>query len=208
MFTIYNGFFSLENLDESLRQVATPNPGFDRSAGVLCRKIYNVLGFPNLVWSVTEWTHEEAHNNGAQKILKTRRDDRFAAAGTGGSPYFEAFCEQCTESAIGSEEEALPFTILVHGVWNKNADQNALTARVQALKSNIPWFRYYWNTSNPDEFFALLSFHSEEEYASLRMCGEFTLEERIFANCESPFAMGEMASYNQFRLQQLYGQRS
>lgn len=154
-----------------------------------------------MIWAATEWETEERHNDAAQMIMKSRRDDRIAAIRFGPEPYFEIFAEELPDFRIGTFHKSLEIVVVGHGLIADGAGQDFLNRRAalwsEAPIDDIAWLRLYHNSHHRDEFVFFWGFedtaafdaHYEEEHP---------LEEKLFAGLEAPLEMAPMAAYNQF----------
>lgn len=89
MFTICTAYIENGKIEKRIEEFAESEKKFTKDIGVISRKFFQCKIQPHLIWSFTEWNSEKDHNNAAQSIMQTRRDDRFASIAFGPEPYFE-----------------------------------------------------------------------------------------------------------------------
>lgn len=201
MFTICSAYISQGKLDETLEQIRDQEKLFTAEIGVLFRRFFQCVAQPHVIWTITEWQTEKHHNDAAQSLMKTRRDDRIASISFGPDPYFEIFCKEDEELSIGQFLDNLGFIVIAHGlVTTKAAESFRLLRknRVAELADKLDWLRVYHNTHNSDEFTTFMGFTDEAAFQQVRMVGDLCLEEYVFTGLEKPFDMSCLAAYNQF----------
>jgi hypothetical protein len=201
MFTICTAFAADGALDETLEGIASSEKNFTREIGVISRRFFQCSTQPHIIWSVTEWESEKHHNDAAQSIMKTRRDDRIASIQFGPDPYFEIFCNENSELRIGEFSDDLELIVIAHGVIDMKERKSFLKLRkdrTDTIAKKLGWLRTYHNTYISNEFVAFLGFTSEEEFNKIRRVGDFFLEEYLFTGLREPLGMSCLASYNQF----------
>ncbi|MHA2164090.1 MAG: hypothetical protein ACXABF_16870, partial [Candidatus Thorarchaeota archaeon] len=129
MFTICTAFAADGELDETLAGIASSEKNFTREIGVISRRFFQCSTQPHIIWSVTEWESEKHHNDAAQSIMKTRRDDRIASIQFGPDPYFEIFCNENSELRIGEFSDDLELIVIAHGVIDMKERKSFLKLR-------------------------------------------------------------------------------
>lgn len=201
MFTVCTVFISEGKYDETLAALGSSNRKFTPEMGVLFRRTFQCVTQPHILWYLTEWESEKHHNDAAQSLLKTRRDDRFASITFGPRPYLEVFCYEERGLRVGEFSDDLGFMVVAHGLINSKARESFLELREERtaeMRGRLPWLATYHNRYNPDEFVSFLGFTDEEEFNSVRSVGELLLEEYLFTGLRSPLGMSYLAGYNQF----------
>jgi hypothetical protein len=201
MFTICTAFVTEGRLDETLEQMVASESGFTSGTGVLSRRFFQCTVQPHIIWAITEWESEKHHNDAAQSLMKERRDDRIASILFGPEPYFEIFCNEERETAVGEFSHSINLIVIAHGLTNNKARENLLKLRKDRsaeVAGKLGWLRVYHNIYNPDEFVAFLGFADEKSFNRVRGVGDFLLEEYLFTGLREPFGMSYLASYNQF----------
>lgn len=206
MFTICTAFVAEGNLGKSLTEMAASERKFTPEIGVLFRRFFQCTSQPHIIWAITEWTSERHHNDAAQSLMKTRRDDRVASILFGPDPYFEIFCNEEKELGVGQFSDRLTLIVVAHGLINAKARESfrrLQKSRIEEVAEKLRWLRIYYNTYNPDEFVAFLGFPSEKSFARSTHAlnchlGDFLLEEYLFTGLRKPFGMSYLAGYNQF----------
>lgn len=201
IFSICTTFVAEGKLEETLSALATAESGFTDEKGVLFRVFVQCTIQPHVIWAVTEWKSEKHHNDAAQSIMKTRRDDRIASIQFGPEPYFEIFCDEEVGLRVGEYSDERRYIVVAHGLVNAKAKEQYLalrTERVARVAEKIDWLRIYHNRYNADEFVALLGFRDEEAFDAVRDIDGFRVEEYLFTGLRSPLGMSYLANYNQF----------
>jgi len=199
MFSICTAIIEPGKIEETLAQWKESEKLFGEKIGVTERYFFQSLFQPHIVWSLTGWVSEKHHNDAAQSIMKTRRDDRIASAPYD-KPYFEIFAEQDSLS-FGSPDGCGLVVVVAHGLISSKARDRYLELRAEraaGMKGKLPWFGLYQNTYNPDEFVSYLGFPDRVAYDGVRQSGNMTLEEYLFAGLQDPMGMSLLAGYNQF----------
>lgn len=201
VFTICTAFAQEGKLKETVESLSSSEKIFTREIGVLSRDFFQCSIQPHIMWSVTEWESEKHHNDAAQSLMKTRRDDRFASIQFGPEPYFEIFCHEDIELTTGKFSPELDFIIVAHGLINMKSRESFLKLRkerTEKIAKKISWLRTFHNIYAPDEFVALLGFSDEESFNRVRQVGDLLLEEYLFTGLRRTMGMSLIASYNQF----------
>ena len=201
MFTICPAFVLQGQLETSLKEAAAEESRFTAEIGVLSRHFFQCIAQPHIIWSNTEWVSERHHNDAAQSLMGERRDDRIASIMFGPEPYFEIFCDEDGELAVGDSSDGVGLVIVAHGVISARARENLLGLRRERLaevRDRLDWLRVYHNTYNADEFVAFLGFADEAAYDRNRPVGDFLLEEYLLTGLRAAHGMAYIASYNQF----------
>ncbi len=201
MFTICTTFVEEGELETALADLAAAEKIFTREIGVISRHFYQCKTQPHVIWANTEWESENHHNNAAQSLMKTRRDDRFAAISFGPDPYFEIFCEEEKELRLGELTGDLGHIVVVRGQISAQSRESFLKLRAERtaeMADRIHYLRTYHNTYAPDEFVSILGFRDEESFQKVRDVGELQLEEYLFTGLRNPMGMSYIAGYNQF----------
>lgn len=201
VFSICTAFVTEGKLDETVTAMMTSDKKFTPEIGVLFRKFFQCTVQPHIIWAVTEWKSERHHNDAAQFIMKTRRDDRIASIQFGPEPYFEIFCNEEVGLRVGEYSDKRRFIVVAHGLINTKAREQFLrlrSDRVVKVAEKIDWLRIYHNRYNADEFVAILGFSDEEAFNTVRNIEDFRLEEYLFTGLRKPFGMSYLANYNQF----------
>ena len=201
MFTICTAFIENGRIEKTIEEFAESEKIFTRDIGVIFRKFFQCTIQPHLIWSITEWDSEKDHNNAAQSIMQTRRDDRFASIAFGPEPYFEIFCEEDENLNVGRYSDDFKIFVVAHGLINEKLKDKYLELRkirINRDKSNLEYLRIYHNTYNSCDFVALLGFSNEDEFNQKRKVGDLFLEEYLFTGLRNPLGMSYIANYNQF----------
>lgn len=201
MFTICTAFIADGNLEEDLAGLSASEEKFTPEIGVLFRKFFQCTVQPHILWAITEWESEKHHNDAAQSLMKTRRDDRFASISFGPVPYFEIFCNEERDLRVGEFSDDLNFIVVAHGLINANSRDTFLELRkerIAEMAERLHWMGTYHNIYNPDEFVAFLGFTNEEAFNQVRQAGEILLEEHLLTGLRNPMGMSKIAGYNQF----------
>lgn len=201
VFSICTTFVAEGKLNETLTAMIASERKFISEIGVLFRKFFQCMAQPHIIWTVTEWKSEKHHNDAAQSIMKTRRDDRIASIQFGPEPYFEIFCNEEKGLGVGEYFDRLGFIVIAHGLMNTKAKEQFLKLRndrIAEVTERLDWLRIYHNRYNADEFVALLGFFNEEAFNGIRSVGNSLLEEYLFTGLRKPLGMSYLASYNQF----------
>lgn len=201
MFSICTAFAAQGKLDETLAQVRKQEKVFTSEIGVIWRRFFQCSLQPHVIWAITEWETEKHHNDAAQSLMKTRRDDRIASILFGPDPYFEIFCKEKTALSVGEFSDELNYVIVGHGLINPRARERLHELwRVRAAEQadRLQWQRLYYNSHNSDEFVVMLGFTDKEAFEKVSQVGDFRLEEYLFTGISEPFAMSCLAGYNQF----------
>ncbi|MBI4758298.1 MAG: hypothetical protein HY783_04770, partial [Chloroflexi bacterium] len=94
MFSICCTIITSGKLEEELKSMAEAESKFNRDLGVLRRNFYQCIDQPHVIWTITEWTSEKAHNVAAHGIMKVRTDDRVASAYFQPGLYLEFFAKE------------------------------------------------------------------------------------------------------------------
>ena len=102
IFSICTAFVTEGKLDETLTMLVAEEKKFTVEIGVLFRKFFQCTIQPHIIWAITEWKSEKHHNDAAQSIMKTRRDDRIASIQFGPEPYFEIFAMRKQDGGLVS----------------------------------------------------------------------------------------------------------
>ncbi|MEW5814460.1 MAG: hypothetical protein AB1798_03560 [Spirochaetota bacterium] len=184
-----------------MSDLASAEKKFTREIGVIFRRFFQCLIQPHIIWAITEWVSEKHHNDAAQSLMKTRRDDRFASILFGPEPYFEVFCTEEQELKVGDFSDELGFVIAARGLINSYTRDKFLNLRKERtaeMKAKLTWLGTYHNIYNHDEFIAFLGFKDEEAFKQVRPVGDFLLEEYLFTGLRHPMKMSYLAGYNQF----------
>lgn len=201
MYSICNGFYDQDRMTETLDSLQQAQAGFGSQAGVVRRHLFRCRFPTNLLWSVTEWVHEEAHHDAAQRILKTRRDDRIASARPDGSPYFEIFCERVHDLCVGRFSSDLTHAVVVHGTLSLEdvgSSWHRMAERFSMVRNRLSWCEFFLNSRNSSEFVAFFGYADAASRHAQRLVGELTLEEFLVCGLQSAFSMAPIAGYNQF----------
>ncbi len=134
MFTICTAFVLQGQLEASLTEAAAEESRFTAEIGVLSRHFFQCIAQPHIIWSNTEWVSERHHNDAAQSLMGERRDDRIASIMFGPEPYFEMFCDEDGELAVGDFSDGVGLVIVAHGVISARARENLLDLRRERLE--------------------------------------------------------------------------
>jgi hypothetical protein len=201
MFSVCTSYATDGQLEETLKANAEVEKYFTHAAGVLDRQFFQCQTISQVLWTYTEWETEDHHNDAAQKILKTRRDDRFSCVSFGPEQYFEIFCRENNHFSLGRHNLNLDLVIVGHVVIAAERRDEFHVLRESRFKdldkSKIAWLRVFENTYNPDEFTFFLGF-SEREHHSMLVKDGIALEEWLFTGLKDPLEMSAIAAYNQF----------
>lgn len=201
MFTICTSYLENGYLDEGLEGLKKAEKKFNESIGVLSRQFFQCIYQPHVIWTLTEWKSEKAHNDAAESIMKIRRDDRISSIAFKPEPYFEIFCSEDTALNRGVFCEDNEFIIIAHGLISKLKENEYFqlrNERFNSVKDRFDWLRIYHNYCNPAEFTAFMSFKSEDKYNLVKMVGDMYLEEYVFTGLQELRGMSYLAGYNQF----------
>jgi len=201
VFTICTAFAAEGKLDEEVAGIAASEHKFTQEIGVVSRRFYQCIAQPHFIWANTQWVSEKHHNDAAQSLMKTRRDDRFASILFGPDPYFEIFCEEDEDLRAGDDPDTADHIIVAHGLIASRSRDRFLQLRrdrTDEWRDRLPLLRTYHNTHAPDEFVAFLGFPSEAALAGIREVGDLLLEEYLFTGLSDPMGMSCLAAYNQF----------
>jgi len=200
MFSICCTIIPSGKLEEELKSMAEAESKFNRDLGVLRRNFYQCIDQPHIIWTITEWTSEKAHNVAAYGIMKVRTDDRVASAYFQPGLYLEFFAKELPEVACTRDLEAAPgLVVICHGIvaskkieaWNKRIKA---TGEVLAAKRGLLRSRIFYNYYNSTHFWGLMEWSEREGYEEERMVGEITVEEFTFVGG----LRSELAAYNQY----------
>ena len=201
IFSICTSFVAQGQLGETLSALAAAEGEFTADKGVRFRKFVQCTIQPHVIWTATEWESEGHHNDAAQSIMKTRRDDRIASIQFGPEPYFEIFCNEEIGLRVGQYSDEWRYIVVAHGLIGAKARQQYArlrSDRVARVAGRIPWLRIDHNRYNADDFVALLGFRNEDAFGSLRDIEGLRLEEYLFTGLRTPLGMSYLANYNQF----------
>ncbi len=201
MFSICTAFVTEEKLEETLASLAAAETKFTPEIGVLFRKFFQCTVQPHIIWAITEWESEKHHNDAAQSLMQSRRDDRIASISFGPEPYYEIFCNEEEGLRVGQHSDRLGLIVVAHGLINAKARtqyRKLRRERIAELGPRLDWLRVHHNRYQPDECVALLGFTSEEAFDSVRGVGDLLLEEYLLTGLRKPFGMSYLAGYNQF----------
>lgn len=201
MFSICTAYVTDDTLDDMLKSSAEVEHHFSRENGVLGRHFFQCKTQKQIIWATTEWENEERHNDAAQMMMKTRRDDRIASITFGPEPYFEIFGEELSEFNVGQLDGTIQSIIVGHGLISEGASDAFLKQRSRRwskLKTDeIAWLRVYHNTHHKDEFVFFWGFRDDADF-DRHYDTEQPLEEYLFTGLDAPFEMASLAAYNQF----------
>lgn len=201
MFSICTAYIENGKIKENLANFKESEKLFTREIGVLFRKFFQCKIQPHIIWSITEWESEKAHNNAAQSIMETRRDDRFASITFGPEPYFEIFCKEDETLRIENFSDDHKDITIIHGLIGEKVKEKYLDLRkerIEEYRDKLHYVRVFHNTYNSNEFIVLLGFADEDSYKKIQKIGELYLEEYLFTGLRNPLGMSYIASYNQF----------
>jgi hypothetical protein len=199
--TICTAFIPDGKLEEKLADLAESERGFETNPAVLSRIFFQCRTQSQIIWALTKWTSEAAHNSAAHGMMKIRFDDRTAAAAFPEEPYFEGFFTEDESIKAGVHTAKIGYVIVGRGLIadGRMADFLAIRERrFREVKDRCPWMRVYSNIYNPSEFVFVLGFSSSESYEENRQVGNLFLEEYLFTGLEKPLGKTMLASYNQF----------
>jgi hypothetical protein len=201
MFTICTAIVAEGELENQLSGFRESEKRFTREIGVLERDFYQCIQQPHVIWSNTKWTCEEAHNEAAHGIMKTRNDDRIGSAYFEPGLYFEIFCKEIEEARYRSRNGKADMIVVVHGlVASKELEAwNQITRKafkdlgsIEGLVSCKTFYNYY----NSAEFVGFMEWTSQESYEKHRMINDFTIEEHCYTGLRRGSSM--LAAYTQF----------
>ena len=201
MFSICMAFVVEGTLPESIAGLKEAESKFSAEAGVRFRRFFQCRVQPHAIWAITEWTAEKNHNDAAQFLMGSRRDDRIAACRLGPEPYFEIFCREDAALKVGEFSDSLGLVVVAHGLANERAGESLAKLRKERLAEvgdRFGWLRVYHNRYHGDEFVAFMGFADEASFDRVREVGDFYLEEYLLTGLRDPFGMSYMAGYNQF----------
>lgn len=200
MFTICCNIISEGKLKEELKSLAQAEKKFNRGLGVLRRNFFQCIDQPHIIWTITEWVSEEAHNSAARSIMKVRDDDRVASAFFQPGLYMEFFCNELVEAAWTRDPQAVSGLVVIgHGIiasekegdWKKRIEG---TSEVLSKKENLLRSRIFYDCYNHTHFWGLMEWNNRKGYDEDRMVAEMTVEEYIFVGGRH----SELAAYNQY----------
>jgi len=200
VFTICCNIIPDGKLADELKGMAQAESKFNRDLGVLRRNFYQCIDQPHVIWAITEWTSEEAHNSAAHSIMKVRKDDRVASAYFQPRLYLEFFGEELLETACVRDPEMVPALVVIgHGIivseqfesWNRRIKT---TREVLSSNTNLLRSRIFCDHYNPTHFWGLMEWVGREGYEKERMIGDITVEEFTFVGG----LHSELATYNQY----------
>ena len=118
-------------LEETLASQARAEASFTREIGVLRRRFFQCVQQPHVIWAITEWENEKAHNDAAESIMLVRRDDRVASAWFRPGLYFELFGRPVAEGTARWADGEPGLVVVCHGtVASRRRD--GWTARLAA----------------------------------------------------------------------------
>ncbi len=202
-FSICTAFISDGTLEKELQRMAGMEKKIsERVKGIILRRFFQCKTQSQIIWAITQWRSEGLHNSVAQRLMKTRRDDRIASINFGPDPYFEIFGHECKDLRIGKFSGSLNYIIIGHGLINLNLKDEYLKLQKERFsrikKQEIPWLRVYYNKYNSTEFVFFIGFKDQSEFEKHKNIGEFQLLEYLFTGITEPFKMSQLAGYNQF----------
>lgn len=202
MFTICTAFISEGELEKQINGFREAEKRFTREIGVLERDFYQCIQQPHIIWSITKWTTEKAHNDAAHGIMKVRKDDRIGAAYFQPGLYFEIFCKEKDEFSYKSSS-LMPSELIVvcHGlVAIKKLEEWSETLRetFKGLRKvkGLNFLRTFYNYYNPAEFVGFMGWSNKDAYQENRMIDELTIEEQCYTGLKTGSSV--LASFNQF----------
>jgi hypothetical protein len=157
MFTICTAIVAEGELENQISGFRDSEKRFTREIGVLERDFYQCIQQPHVIWSNTKWTSERAHNDAAQSIMKTRKDDRIGSAYFQPGLYFEIFCKEIEEARHEGRSGKAEIIVVAHGLVASRELQawNQTTRRVFRDLGSIEGlvsYRTFYNYYNPAEF--------------------------------------------------------
>ncbi len=202
MFTICTAIVPQGELEKQIAGLRDAEKRFTREIGVMQRDFYQCIQQPHIIWSNTKWTAEKDHNDAAHNLMKTRKDDRIAAAYFQPGLYFEIFCKEIEEVSYESPSRRSPEMVVVcHGlVAVKKLDQwNKITrGQFKNLHSvvGLGFCRTFYNYYNPTEFVGFMGWNNQEDYQKHRMVDDLTIEEYCYTGLKSGSSL--LAGFNQF----------
>ena len=202
MFTICTAIVLEGELEKQISSFRDAEKRFTSEIGVVERNFYQCIQQPHIIWSNTKWTTEKTHNDAAQSLMKTRKDDRIASAYFQPGLYYEIFCKEIEEVSYKSPNEKMPQMIVIcHGLvavkkldqWNKNVRE-----AFKSLHSvgGLGFCRTFYNYYNSAEFVGFMGWNNQEDYQKHRMIDDLTIEEHYYTGLRSGSSM--LAGYNQF----------
>ena len=201
MCSICTSFVTQGELEGTIDSMIASETRFTTEIGVLSRRFFQCATQPHILWAVTEWSSEKHHNDAAQSIMKTRRDDRIASIRFGPEPYFEVFCTEIRALRVGECSDRLRFVVVAHGLVSARAHEPFRALRdehVARMAGRLDWLAVYTNKYNEAEFVAFLGFVDERAFDAVREVGDLRLEEYLFTGLRTPLGMSYLAGYNQF----------
>lgn len=201
MFSICTTFVTQGKLDETIGSMIASEEQFTAEIGVLSRQFFQCITQPHVLWAATEWSSEKHHNDAAQSIMKTRRDDRIASIRFGPEPYFEIFCTEHRALRAGEYSDRLRFVVVAHALAGAEAQESFRVLRdehIARMADRLDWLRLYTNKCNAAEFVAFPGFVDEQAFDAARDVGDLLLEEYLFTGLRKPLGMSYLAAYNQF----------
>jgi quinol monooxygenase YgiN len=201
MFTICTAIVAQGELENQLSGFRDSEKRFTREIGVLERDFYQCIQQPHIIWSNTKWTSEQAHNDAAYGIMKTRKDDRIGSAYFEPGLYFEIFCKEIEEACYMRRNEKADMIVVAHGlVASKQLEAwNQTTRRVFKDLGSIEGLvscRTFYNYYNSAEFVGFMEWTNQESYEKHRMIDTFTIEEHCYTGLRRGSSM--LAAYTQF----------
>lgn len=200
MFTICCNIIPEGKLKKELKSLAQAEKKFNRDLGVLRRNFFQCIDQPHVIWTITEWISEEAHNSAARSIMKVRDDDRVASAFFQPGLYMEFFCKEYQKAACIRNPQAISGLVVIgHGIiasgrerdWNKWIER---AAEVLSKKENLLRSRIFYDYYNHSHFWGLMEWNNRKGYEEDRMISETTVEEIVFVGGRC----SKLTAYNQY----------
>jgi len=201
MFTICTAIIAEGELKNTLSGFRDSEKKFTREIGVLERDFYQCIQQPHIIWSNTKWTSEKAHNEAAQSIMKTRKDDRIGSAYFEPGLYFEIFCKEIEEACYGRRKDKADMIVVAHGlVASKELEMWKRTTQkvfrdlgsIEGLVACRTFYNYY----NSAEFVGFMEWTNQESYKKHRIIDDLTVEEQCYTGLRRGSSM--LAAYTQF----------
>jgi hypothetical protein len=202
-FSICTAFIADGMLEKDLQKMAELEKKIsERVKGIKLRRFFQCKAHSQIIWAITQWTSETLHNSVAQRMMKIRRDDRFASILFGPDPYFEIFGHEHKDVRIGKFTNSLNYIIIGHGLIYQDSKDEYLKLQKERFSKienqKIPWLRVYYNKYNSTEFVFFIGFKDQSEFEKNKRIGEFHLLEYLFTGIKEPLKMAKLAGYNQF----------
>lgn len=205
MFSICMQIIEQGALEGEIEAMARAEKNFNAELGVIDRHFFQCVQQPHVIWAVTKWRSEAAHNAAAAGIMKVRSDDRVASAYFRPGLYFEIFAREIEEASLGRESaDEAGLLIVCHGLvadrWTEGWAERLVTRSKHLSEVNgLLRCRTFFNSYAEGEFVAFVEWRSAADYEKYRETHERTLEEHLLVGAKD----SELAAYIQFECKAL-----